>query len=254
MRRILWIVVATAAVLTGCDATGPSFLGNVQVSFATQGAGQQPLAAAALPAVAGFQDDTIASGADTIIVTSVEIVLREIELERPEGAGCSDALDGDDDACEELELGPVLISLPLDGSVATEIAVDVPPASYTEIEFEVHKVEGDDPEDEAFLAEHPDFEGLSIRVAGTFNGQPFAFETDLNVEQEIEFSPPLVITEESQTNVTILVALDEWFRAPNAALYDPATGNKGGENESEIKENITQSFEAFEDDDRDGER
>jgi hypothetical protein len=33
---------------------------------------------------------------------------------------------------------------------------------------------------------------------------------------------------------------------------DPATGNKGGANESLVKENIKQSIEAFEDENHDG--
>lgn len=259
MRRVRWVFLIAVAGLIACDSTGPNSLGNVQVSFATQGVGPQPLEAVA-PSVFGFRDDTIASGADTIILSSVEIVLREIELERVDGSGaCDDDAgegdgEGDDGDCEELELGPFLISLPLDGSVSTQLAVDIPPASYSEIEFEVHKPDDDDAGDEEFLAQHPDFVDVSIRVQGTYNGQAFVFETDLNVEQELEFSPPLEVTDDDQTNVTIRVALDAWFRAAGGALFDPATGNKGGQNESAIKDNIIESFEAFEDDDRDGER
>jgi hypothetical protein len=35
-------------------------------------------------------------------------------------------------------------------------------------------------------------------------------------------------------------------------LVDPNTANKGGQNESVVKENIKTSFKAFEDEDRDG--
>ncbi len=32
---------------------------------------------------------------------------------------------------------------------------------------------------------NPDFLDKSIRVSGTFNGQQFTFESDLNVDQEL---------------------------------------------------------------------
>jgi hypothetical protein len=94
----------------------------------------------------------------------------------------------------------------------------------------------------------------SIRVTGTYNGAAFVFESDLDVEQTLQFAAPLVVTDTTTTaNVTILVSLAAWFRAQNGSLLDPATGNTGGQNESLIKENIKQSMEAFEDHDRDGE-
>jgi hypothetical protein len=48
------------------------------------------------------------------------------------------------------------------------------------------------------------------------------------------------------------VDVSTWFRSATGALIDPATANKGGLNESEVTENIKDSFKAFEDEDRDG--
>ena len=116
--------------------------------------------------------------------------------------------------------------------------------NYDEIEFELHKVNGGDEEDAAFVAANPDFDGLSIRIVGEFNGNPFVFTSDLDVEQEFDLNPPMVIDEGvSSTNVTVRVGLDQWFRDAAGSLLDPATGNKGGPNESLIKENIKQSIE-----------
>jgi hypothetical protein len=96
---------------------------------------------------------------------------------------------------------------------------------------------------------------LSIRVLGTFDGQAFVFETDLNVEQELNLFPPLVIGESTvSTNITIAVGLDSWFLDANGQPVNPATGNKDEVNEDLIKENIKNSIEAFEDNDRDGDR
>jgi hypothetical protein len=47
--------------------------------------------------------------------------------------------------------------------------------------------------------------------------------------------------------------LDQWFRDLASNLINPQDGNKGGQHESLVKENIKQSIEAFEDHDSDGE-
>ena len=75
----------------------------------------------------------------------------------------------------------------------------------------------------------------------------------MDVEQEFDLPEPLTVVDgASSTNVTIRVDLSKWFLDGSGNLVDPDTGNKGGENESLIKENIKQSIEAFEDRDRDG--
>jgi hypothetical protein len=241
--------------LVACDSTSPAMFSDVQVSFATQAAGQPLLSMQrATPPV--LLDDTLVTGTDTIIFTEVSMVLREIELKPVEVASCDDSSSSGSGGseCKEFEAGPVLVSLPLDGSVQPQFRLDVPAGSYQEIELEIHKVSKDDPEDAAFRAQHPTFVEISIRARGTHNGSSFVFETDLDVEQELDFSPALVIEENVATNITILVGLDTWFVDGSGGLYDPQTGNKGGQNEGEIKENIKTSIEAFEDDDRDGGR
>ena len=84
-----------------------------------------------------------------------------------------------------------------------------------------------------------------------------AFErgtTDIDEEQEYDLVPPLVVDEmTTSVNVTLLVDLDSLFRDLLGNLVNPQSANKGGVNESLVNENIKQSFEAFEDDDRDGE-
>jgi len=130
--------------------------------------------------------------------------------------------------------------------------VEIPAGMYSRIEFDVHKVESGDLLDDAFLMEHPEFDGLSIRVLGTFNSQAFVYETDLNAEQKLELIPALTVAEGSDLNVTIRVDIDTWFRTAAGVLIDPATANKGGLNESEVNDNIKTSLKAFEDADRDG--
>ena len=122
--------------------------------------------------------------------------------------------------------------------------------------FKIHKPEDDsgDPKDVAFLAAHPDFNKVSIRVIGTFNGASFAFTTDFNGQQRLPFTPPLVVADSAQNvDVTIKVDLAGWFKDAGGALIDPETANKGGDNENTVKDNIRDSFHAFRDDNRNGE-
>ena len=241
-------MVAGALAAAACsddEGTGPDGRAQVTLSLATR-----PAAAPGLTL-----DETITVGDDVLVLQSVQLVLREIEFERTEAsADCDDEVSGGDDDCEELEIGPLLVDLPLGTGVARELAVVVDTGHYDELEFEIHKPEDDgDAADAAFLAAHPDFDGVSIRVTGTFNGASFTYETDLDVEQEHDLVPALVVAESGTVNVTLLVDVSAWFLdEAGTSLVDPATANKGGPNESVVKTNITESIEAFEDDDSDG--
>ncbi len=243
-------VPIVAAVLMACsDSTDVQLRGNVAVSFATRSAATP--AAPPLPravTMASVLDDTLVSGSDTLIISRAEIVLREIELKRIETTTCESSPSG----CDDIELGPILIDLPLNPGAVRQFEVLVESGTFDEIEFEIHKVSGDDPDDAMFRQRHPDFVDKSIRVRGLFGGQPFVFESDLDVEQELDLTPPLVVDITTATNITIRVDLASWFRTSSGSLIDPATANKGGINESVVKENIKRAIEAFEDDDEDG--
>ena len=126
MKR-LPIAALLIAVGAACsDAEGPSTNAAVQVSFATQ-----PATGIATSA-SGVLRDTIVDGSDTLVLTSVEVVMREIELKRVESSDC------DSDDCETFDAGPVLVSLPLTPGAQQRFALDtVPFGSYDEIEFDV---------------------------------------------------------------------------------------------------------------------
>ena len=239
------LVAGLLLVTAGCsDATGPNAgQGRMDLSFAVALAGVQAAAA-----------ETMTLGGNTLVVDRVQLVLREVELKRARGtADCSSSSgSGRSDDCEELEIGPFLLDLPLGGGIARAVSIVVDTGTFRELEFEVHKPE-DDGRDREFLAQHPDFARVSIRVDGTYNGTPFVFLSDLNVEQEIDLVPPLVVAEAASTNLTLSVDLGQWFlNAFGTSFVNPGSANKGGANEGLVKDNIKQSFEAFEDHDRDG--
>ncbi|MCH8122191.1 MAG: hypothetical protein IH853_03630 [Bacteroidetes bacterium] len=197
----------------------------------------------------------LTDGTSTLDITSVGIVIREIELERVEGFDC-DAFDDDqpshdENECEEFETGPVLLEPALDGSVEHVASIEIPEGFYKELEFDIHKVGGE--EDIDFVNAHPAFDGISIRVEGTFNDVSFVFTQDLDEEQEIEFDSPIEISADTGvTNITLHLDLSTWFVTNTGVLVDPAMANDGGAYEGLVEENIKNSIDVFEDDDHDG--
>lgn len=247
VRTFAFPAAALFGMLVACrDAVGPRAAHRVNLSFATTAGG------AGAAEVAGSSGGaTLAVGTDDLVITRAQIVLREIEFEYDDSLpGCTSSYD---DACEKIEIGPVLVDLPLDGSLRTGLTTTVPEGTFDEIEFELEHAHDDSASERAFRREHPEFNGLSVRVEGTFNGQPFTFVSSVRAEMEIEFSPPLVVGE-SGRNVTIAVDIGRWFRRSDGSAIDPRTANPGGPNAGVVATNIRASFDAFDDDDRDGRR
>jgi hypothetical protein len=257
MKRHVGMVAALAAfTLAACsDNTAGRLSLAVTSRPANAPPASSPLQSLGAPTVSTAGDSSvIAMGNDTIIVRSIELVLREIELKRVEVVECDSVPDNDD--CEEFEVGPVLVSVPL-GGVATETMVSIlaPAGLYNRLEFEIHKPESSD--DAAFIAAHPDFNGVSIRVTGTYSQagtrSDFVYTSDLGAEQEVFIDPPLTVADGVATNVTLRVDIGSWFlNAGGTALVNPATANKGQPNESVVKDRIQASLDAFHDDDHDG--
>jgi len=239
-----------AAALSACSDSGsPSSAAQVNFSVATR-----PAVAAAAPVAMATvgTPETVTDGSNTLVINQVQLVLREVELKRVEDtSGCSGS---ENDGCEKLELGPILLDLPLGGpgGAARTFSVPVAAGSYDEVGFEIHKPSGDDASDAAFVQAHPDFAGVSVKVDGTFNGQAFTYVSDLDAEEEIALNPPLVTTDATATDLTLFVDLDKWFRDGTGSLVDPASANAGQANEALVESNIRGTLHAFEDEDHNG--
>jgi hypothetical protein len=256
MQRTTWTAAVGLLLATAAGACSDGGGAGVGLAFSTRNPNVTLGGAQGASVVQAGDSTVVALGNDTVIIRSVEIVLREIELDRLNDDDCDTIMMGSDDACEEFSTGPVLVSLPLGNGTDKVITVDVPADIYDEVEFEIHKPE-DDGSEAAFLAAHPDFAGVSIRVTGIYSQggtrSDFVYTTDLNKEQEVALVPPLDVTTAGPVNLTIRLDIATWFLATGgAALVDPASANKGGPNEGVVKNNIEQSIEAFHDDDSDG--
>ena len=252
-------------LLSACsDASAPT-LGGRTLSFAlatrpaaTASASTAATLAASSAALSG--SETIALGNDTIIVTSAQLVLRKIELERVSSTtGCSgtesDLSSSNEvaDDCESVRTGPILVDLPLGGGAARVFTATLDTGTYRKFEVKVHSPDSGDAADAAFLQTNPDFNHVSIRVSGTYNHTSFTFTTALDAEQETELVPPVAVTDATPLSLTLMVDLSGWFlNEARTALVSPASAMPGQPNQSIVENNIKSSFQAFEDETEDG--
>src|SRR5688572_11124516 len=243
MIRQTVLPLAIVAVAACSDAAGPNGRA-MTMSFASN-----PGSTAAAANVAGLHADlTVGDGTNTLVLTRVQLVLGEIELEPPGLGECDNSGPGSSD-CPEIHLAPAVVDLPMNGGVNTAFSTAIPAGSYHEVEFKVDAVESDDVGAAAFFAAYPTFpRGKSVRVEGTFNGQPFVFTSSVEAEVELEFEPALTV-DQAGMNVTVNVDVSSWFRS-NGALINPL----GVDAQSQISSNISASFEVYHDDDRSGRR
>lgn len=253
-------IVAALAVVTlslgACsDGTGPTGSSqSVTLNVATS-----PLTAAAAP-------ESLTVGGHALVLTKVEVVLREIRLKRvgeddtpcsgdssgsqaPAATSSDGKGDDDDDACEYFSTGPLLLDLPLGGAPAKVVTVDVDSGAYRRAEFRIHKPEGSG--DAAFLAANPTFDKISVRVTGTYDGAPFTFETDVNAKQKVSLDPPLEVGLTGPTDLTLMVDVKTWF-VRQGALVNPVQALRGKPLYGLVADNIRNSFRLFEDKDCDG--
>ena len=226
---------------------------------------------------AGSIAGVVAIGDGRLVISRAQLVLREIELEGPGlGMACGDSSssgndstsasfsrgsdDGfDDDSsgsrsasdCGEIELGPVLVDLPLTEGATQTIAVAIPQGTYHEIDFKLRHPDDDTQADMAFRAAHPEFNNASVRVEGTYDGQPFTWTSDLRAEKELDFHPYLVV-DAGGTNITLQVNVVAWFTDGSGNAVNPASAGPGTTARAGIESRIGNSFGAYEDRDRDG--
>jgi hypothetical protein len=266
------VVVAVAFAEACSDANGPNgkASANLTLDIATLSATSiAELVGARAMAPSFDRHVTTPGSAHVLVITRAALSLSRLELSTVDSAACDDdAEDHDgrlvaaeehgsddgnsaDDRCEQLETGPMLVELPVDNSVVSMLSLQIPAGSYAGLEARIHTVQRSDSGGAAFLSAHPEFANASVRVEGTFDGQPFIYTGSNNAKLELRFDPPLAVGS-APTNLTVHVSIDRWFTDRDGALIDPSTANGNGDNASLVADNIRRSFHAFEDRDRNG--
>jgi hypothetical protein len=257
--RIHWfstLPLAAAGALACSESTAPAAGVPVSLSFSTTSTTGASLSRSA--------DVTLASSssADVLIITKAQLVIARVELVRAGAVCTSETVSGDDDSpddddCAELQLAPSIIDLPMNGTVVSALSVTIPEGSYTSLEAKLRPIRsgssggGNGRGSTAFLAAHPDLNGVSILVEGTWNGAAFTYKGTAERSIERSFSPPLTATSEPLA-LTVNADLATWFRTSSGTLIDPRTANAGGANVRLVEDNIGRSFRAFRDHDHNG--
>lgn len=235
MRPNPLLLLLTLALSAACEkGTGPEGTGPVTLYLTL------PAAAAAAPVVG--------AGGDVLAISAVQVVARRIKLERRQGSCPSeDAEDGsgsqESSECPALWLEPRLLEPPLDEAARALVSVDLPEGSYRALQLQVHKPTGSSG-DAALLAQHPEFEGVSVRVAGSFNGTDFVFNTALTAVVKVALETPVEVVAGVPAVVTLEVDVPAWFRN-GGNLLNPIQPSQ--QIRSRIEQNIRQSFRAFRD-------
>ena len=280
VRRLL-VIVPTAFVLTACASTEPNAMHRVRVSVAISNP---------VPGVAA--DLIVAGDGGSVSISSAQIVLSRLKLhddvcvdDESEDADDIDDANGapaveshepdgdngdeenedenddenddanheeDDHDCPPLTVGPVLIDLPLDGTTTVVLDALVPAGTYKRLQARLHAVKAGDEGAGDFLAAHPEFEGISVKVVGVFTDaeaadHEFTFTSDMNVVSAINFETPVTV-DAGTTNLTIDVDVASWFTSASGAVIDPTNSAK----QRAIEKNIRASLRACRDDDHDG--
>jgi hypothetical protein len=257
-----WLAAAAIGVLTACSGSSPSTGAQVNFRVATVGSG---------PHLAAVLDP---NGND-ITLQKVELVLRDVRFKRTEDTECPDdhmtptstgggdgdthhaenGHDGHHDACESVNAGPFYFDVPLDQSVDKMFSITVDPGTFDQLRIKIHRPRKDgDQADQAFLVQHADLEGISLRVTGSYTPaggtlKTFVYTSDLNAEEEIALVPPVTVVDQpASVDVTMKVDVDTWFRDSGGNFVDPSDPN----NDILVRDNIRRSFHAFEDENHDG--
>ena len=249
--------IGGVVALSACTDVSGSGSRMLSVSVTTRSA-----SSAALSRTVGLRRDITIGPGGELVLKKVQLVLGRIEISRSDLAPCADDAEDsgdddvgsaeneldDDDDCEELSVDPILVNVPVDDAVHTVITVPLAVGTYKRLEAKLKPV---DAATLAALGGPADMAGNSVRVEGTYKGNPFVFTSPIHSELELEFDPPLVI-DASTKNATVNIDVTKWFVRGDGTVIDPTTANAGSSNAELVADNIRDSFEAFEDDDRQG--
>ncbi|MFQ5709397.1 MAG: hypothetical protein ACE5HO_18215, partial [bacterium] len=173
-----------------------------------------------------------------VTLTSAKVVIEKIEFENSVDASLDFKFDQ-----------PFVEDLVTITNLQEIETVQIPFGSYDQIKVAIDDL---DAEDGDVFTQNPDLQNLSILVKGFLNdsNDSFEFSSDLTVNLNLKFDPPLEINQQTlSTNITLNIIFDQWFVDANGDFIDP---NLPG-NRSQIEENIKKSFEVFEDRNKDGE-
>lgn len=221
------LVLAATAACTD-DPARPTGAGTIEVRAFAVGNAQQ-------------------NGAGGSVVSSARIdrvllVLGRVKLEKADNA----TSDFTDERSRVIALAP-------NGAATLAIEADAPAGLYKELELAIDKLETGKADESALIQANPGLVNASLLIEGTVtrNGvtTPFTFASDLDIDLEMAFNPPLRIESPARTLlVSLVLDVSGWLRDAGGTLLDPTAASS----RSTIEGNVQRSIELFEDPDMNG--
>ena len=226
--KVMAAVLISGALFVSCDTTQTTN-GNFSLSF-------------------GSTNPLNKTAADSLQITEIKILLKDVKLEQESAdkiTGGGHHGEGDEVV---VRVGPFVVNLNLTGLTTDFVVSDIPAGTYDEIRFKIHKTGGDEiPPDPEFIDGVDSTKRYSVIVKGTYNGIPFIYRSSKTASQKLRLDQPLVVEENTMTNLTITVDPLTWFY-DDGNLLDPTDTNNMGK----IDHNISASFRnAFRDNNHD---
>lgn len=285
VRRISLLVPA-ALLIAACSSTDPNATYRMSFSSTTGSAG-----GGANGSAAALANLIVTGTGGSVNISSAQIVLSRIKLANDVNCGDDEGDQNGDDAqeadsahddgaaeadsahdddaeeadsahhndqgenendCEPVRAGPVLVAVPLDGTTKIFLDALVPAGTYTGLRAKLDAVDSGDNGAQDFLTAHPAFEGVSVKVVGVFKDSggtdhAFTFISHMKAPIHADFDSSVTVDANSM-NLTINVDVTSWFKNRSGAIIDPTNP----ENQRAIERSIRASLRAFEDDDHDG--
>ena len=287
VRRIS-LVIPAALLIAACSSTDPNATYRMSFSSTTAsaGGGAHGSAAALANLIVTGTGGSVTMSSAQIVLSRIKLAndmncgddegdqngddAQEADSAHDDGAEAADSTHDDDaeaadsahhddqgeheddEDCEPVRAGPVLVAVPLDGTTKIFLDALVPAGTYTGVRAKLDAVDSDDTGAQDFLTAHPEFEGVSVKVVGVFKDSggtdhAFTFISHMKAPIHADFDSSVTVDANSM-NLTINVDVTSWFKNRSGAIIDPTNP----ENQRAIERSIRASLRAFEDDDHDG--
>ena len=226
--------VMLGLALTACDSLLSNGMRDASLSFNVVPSASAQLASADVSgAGSGFL--VVSGGGHTLDLQSADVVFSEVTFEGRDVDTADDDdsdsdSDSDHDGNSKFRSGAITLALPLEGGVVTPFTGQLPVGTYRGVEMDAE----------------------FIRLRGTYDGQSFDVTVPLNAELELDFDPPLAVTESGDpVNVSVNIDVAAWFKDSSGNTIDPRQLATNSTLRAEFRNRVRASFKAFEDSDRD---
>lgn len=202
---------------------------------------QTSASASSAPAPSFFIQQS--DGDNTLTIGRTWLVLRTAQLARATVEECPEP-DPEAEApdCAPFFIGSALVELPLVDDVSVLQTIFVDPGVYDRLSVDLHAPDSSNEEDQEFLSRNPAFDGVSVRVQGSYNGESFRLDLAPEEAMELFLASSLELAEGDQAVLNLQVDLRSWLVDADGSLIDPATAEPGGANHETVMQNIRESF------------